>query len=93
MIPLPVWMITFPILKIIFEPLGTFRKRKRLFTDTVSVNKMHLTDTVSVNKMHLTDTVSVNKVHLTDTVSLNKMYLTDTEPVNKDAPHRKIICV
>ena len=56
--------------------------RKRLFTDTVSVNKVHLTDTVSVNK-----------VHLTDTVSLNKMYLTDTEPVNKDAPHRKIICV
>ena len=31
--------------------------RKRLFTDTVPVNKMHLTDTVSVNKMHLTGTL------------------------------------
>ena len=40
---------------------------KRLFTDTVSVNKTHLTDTVSVNKTQLTDTVSVNKKHLTDT--------------------------
>ena len=46
---------------------------KRLFTDTESVNKVHLTDTVPVNNMHLTDTVSVNKVHLTDTVSVNKM--------------------
>ena len=25
------------------------QKRKRLFTDTVSVNKVHVTDTVSVN--------------------------------------------
>ena len=25
-IPLPVWMIPFPILKIIFEPLGTYEK-------------------------------------------------------------------
>ena len=33
-----------------------FLNRKRLFTDTVSVNKTHLTDTVSVNKKHLTDT-------------------------------------
>ena len=42
--------------------------RKRLFTDSVSVNKMHLTDTVSVNKMHLTDSVSVNKMHLIGTL-------------------------
>ena len=53
-------------------------KRKRLFTDTVSMNKMHLTDTVPVNKIHLTDTVPVNKMHLTDTVSVNKMHLTGT---------------
>ena len=31
-----------------------FLNRKRLFTDTVSVNKTHLTDTVSVNKKHAT---------------------------------------
>jgi hypothetical protein len=48
--------------------------RKRLFTDTVSVNETHLTDTVSVNKKHLT--VSLNKKHLT--VSVKKVHLTDT---------------
>ena len=40
-----------------FNPAVGNIERKRLFTDTVSVNKMHLTDTVSVNKKHLTDTV------------------------------------
>ena len=54
------------------------KKRKRLFTDTVSVNKIHLTDTVSVNKMHLTDTVPVNKFHFPGTVSVIKMHLTGT---------------
>ena len=39
-----------------------FNLWKRLFTDTIPVNKMHLTDTVSVNKM--TDTAPVNKIHL-----------------------------
>ena len=57
--------------------------RKRLFTETVPVNKMHLTDTVSVNMMHLTDTVPFNKMHLPGTLSFNKMYLIGTIPVNK----------
>ena len=39
-------------------------KRKRLFTDTVSVYKKYLTDTVSVYKKYLTDTVSVYKLSL-----------------------------
>ena len=69
--------------KFIFWYGNNYDYWKRLFTDTVSVNKMHLTDTVFVNKVHLTDTVSVNMVHLTDTVSVNMMHLTDTEPVNK----------
>ena len=48
--------------------VGKINIWKRLFTDTVTVNKMHLTNTVPVNKMHFTDTVSVNKVHLTGTL-------------------------
>ena len=31
---------------------------KKLFTDSVSVNKKYLTDTLSVNKKYLTDTLS-----------------------------------
>ena len=55
-----------------------FKERKRLFTDTVPVNKMHLTDTVSVNKMHLTDTVSAKLMHLISKLSVYKMHLTGT---------------
>ena len=51
---------------------------KRLFTDTVSVNKMHLTDTVSVNMMHLTDTEPVYKMHLTGTGHLDEKYIIGT---------------
>ena len=47
---------------------GGVNKWKRLFKDTIPMNKMHLTDTVPVNKMHLTDTVSVNEMHLTGTL-------------------------
>ena len=40
-------------------------KRKKLFTDSVSVNKKYLTDTLSVNKKYLTDSVfPIEKKHV-----------------------------
>ena len=58
------WITLLPLLPF------NFTLQKRLFTDTVPVNKMDFTDTVPVNKMHLTDTVPVNKMHLTGTLCL-----------------------
>ena len=56
-----------------------FSGGKRLFTDTVPVNKMHRTDTVPVNKMHLSDTAPDNKLYLIGTRPVNKLHLTGTQ--------------
>ena len=37
------------------------KKRKRIFVDTVSTNKIYAVDTVSTNKIYAVDTVSTNK--------------------------------
>ena len=43
----------------------SFPKRKKLFTDSVSVNKKYLTDTLSVKKKYLTDSgVPLEKKHV-----------------------------
>ena len=39
---------------------GWFKLWKKLFTDSVSVNKKYLTDTLSVNKKYLTGTPQGN---------------------------------